>query len=403
MEFHGIRVDVDLLGRLSREFAERLDAIRAEIYKEAGREFNIGSAPQLRQVLFDELKLPVVKKTPKGEPSTDAEVLEELAPRHPLPRLIVQHRQLDKLKGTYLDALPALVLSDGRIHTSFNQVVAATGRLSSSDPNLQNIPTRTEDGRQIRQAFVAGYPGWSLLTADYSQIELRILAHYSRDPALLKAFAEDKDIHAAVASRIFGVAEADVSSNQRRVAKTVNFGVIYGISPYGLATRLGIPQTEAAVFIDAYFREYAGVAEFMSRTLVSAQKSGRVETLLGRRRAVSGIKNTGFRNLGQTERIAVNAVIQGSAADLIKKAMLLVDDRIRRAGLKAAMLLQIHDELVFEAPDDEIPPLARLVEEAMTTAMTIDVPLQVDLGAGPNWLDVQDIPTRIVSRSAKAA
>jgi DNA polymerase I len=392
MEGHGIKVDVNLLRRLSKEFAERLEAIKAEIYRQAGREFNISSAPQLREVLFLELKLPVIKKTPKGEASTDAEVLEELAARHPLPRMIVEHRQLDKLKGTYLDALPMLVhADDGRVHASFNQVVAATGRLSSSDPNLQNIPVRTEDGRQIRQAFVPGFPGWSLLTADYSQIELRVLAHFSKDPALAKAFADDQDIHAAVAARIFNVPEADVDSNQRRVAKTVNFGVIYGISPYGLAARLGITQIEAGAFIDAYFREYAGVADFMSRTLESAKQSGRVETILGRRRAVTGIKNTGFRNLGQTERIAVNAVIQGSAADLIKKAMLLVDQRIREAGFQARMLLQIHDELVFEAPDGEIAPLAALVRHAMTTALDLDVPIKVDVASGPNWLDVEDI------------
>jgi DNA polymerase I len=392
MERHGIKVDVGLLKRLSKEFANRLETIKAEIYKEAGREFNIGSGPQLRDVLFIELKLPVIRKTPKGEPSTDAEVLEELAARHRLPRLIVKHRQLDKLKGTYLDALPLLVNPDDeRVHASFNQVVAATGRLSSSDPNLQNIPVRTEDGRQIRQAFVPGFPEWSLLTADYSQIELRVLAHFSKDPALLRAFADDRDIHSAVASRIFGIPESEVDSGQRRVAKTVNFGVIYGISPYGLAARLGITQTEAGAFIDAYFREYAGVAEFMSSTLVSAQKSGRVETILGRRRSVTGIKKTGFRNLGQTERIAVNAVIQGSAADLIKRAMLLVDQRIRDAGLQARMLLQIHDELVFEAPDGEIPPLADLVRNAMTSALNLDVPIRVDLGYGPNWLDVQDL------------
>ncbi len=241
MERLGVKVDVPKLRQLSEEFAARLDAIKTEIYKEAGHEFNIGSPQQLRQVLFDELKLPVISKTPGGDPSTAVDVLEELAGKHPLPKLIIEHRQLDKLKGTYLDALPLLVHpEDGRVHASFNQVVTATGRLSSSDPNLQNIPVRTEDGRQIRQAFVPGFDGWALLTADYSQIELRILAHYSKDPTLVRAFAEDKDIHAVVASRIFGVAESEVSREQRRMAKTVNFGVIYGLSGYGLATRLGI-------------------------------------------------------------------------------------------------------------------------------------------------------------------
>ena len=389
MELAGVKVDVPKLQQLSTEFGERLEAIKLDIYREAGREFNIGSGPQLRIVLFDELKLPVTKKTPKGEPSTDAEVLEELAPRHPLPRLIVKHRQLEKLKSTYLDALATLAHEDGRVHASFNQVVAATGRLSSSDPNLQNIPVRSEDGRQIRQAFVAGFPGWSLLTADYSQVELRILAHYSKDPALVKAFAEDRDIHADVAARIFGVPIAEVDANQRRVAKTVNFGIVYGIKPFGLAARLGISQAEAATFIDAYFREYAGVEAFMTRTLEGALADGRVETILGRRRAINGIKNTTGRNLNLAERLAVNTVIQGSAADLIKRAMLEVDRRIREAGMSARMLLQIHDELLFEAPDAELPALAALVREAMTTALAFDVPLKVDVAAGPNWLDVR--------------
>jgi DNA polymerase-1 len=391
MEAVGVKVDVRRLNALSDEFAARLDEIKREIHKEAGREFNIGSGPQLRQVLFDELKLPITKRTPKGEPSTDAEVLEELAPRHPLPRLIVQYRQLDKLKGTYLDALPAQAHADGRIHSSFSQVVAATGRLSSSDPNLQNIPVRTEEGRQIRQAFVPGFPGWKLLTADYSQIELRILAHYCADPSLVSAFAEDRDIHRVVASEIFSVPESQVTKDQRRMAKTVNFGVIYGLSPYGLATRLGIKQDEAARFIDAYFREYEGVDRFITKTLEGALEKGRVETILGRRRAISGIKNTTGRNRNLAERTAVNTVIQGSAADLIKRAMLEVDRRLRESKMEARMLLQIHDELVFEAPESEIRPLAGLVREAMTTALTLDVPLKVDVSAGPNWLDVEPL------------
>ena len=391
MEAAGVAVDVPKLRALSVEFADRLESIREEIYQEAGREFNIGSGPQLRAILFDELGLPVTKRTPKGEPSTDVEVLEALAAKHPLPELIIKYRQLDKLKGTYLDALPELAHTDGRIHASFNQVVAATGRLSSSDPNLQNVPVRTEDGRQIRQAFVAGFPGWSLLTADYSQIELRVLAHYSRDPALLKAFAEDLDIHAAVASKIFGVPESEVTSAQRRVAKTVNFGVIYGISAYGLAARLGIKQDEAAAFIEAYFREYEGVTRFMTATLESARDSGRVETILGRRRAVGGIKRADFRNLNTPERIAVNAVIQGSAADLIKRAMLAIDRRLSASKMQARMLLQIHDELVFEAPDSEIATLANLVREEMEGAIRLDVPLRVDISAGPNWLDTEAI------------
>jgi DNA polymerase-1 len=391
MEAVGIKVDVNRLRQLSDEFAVKLGAIEEEIYQEAGHRFNIGSLPQLRQVLFDELKLPSTKKTPGGEPSTDSEVLEELAVKHRLPRLIIEHRQLAKLKGTYLDALPEVADAGGRIHASFNQGVAATGRLSTSDPNLQNIPIRTETGSQIRQAFVPGFPGWSLLTADYSQIELRVLAHYTEDPALVRAFAEDRDIHTAVAARIFGVAEPAVDPTMRRVAKTVNFGVIYGLSAFGLAARLGITKDEASAFIEAYFKEYAGVDAFITRTLESARDKGRVETILGRRRAINGIKNTTGRVRNPAERFAINTVIQGSAADLIKRAMLVVDHRLRVAGLQARMLLQIHDELLFEAPEAEIPQLALLVGEAMTGALDLKVPLKVDLAVGPNWLDVREI------------
>ncbi len=388
MESAGIKVDVVRLRELSVDFANRIEALRKEIYHHAGREFNIGSGPQLRQVLFDDLKLPVGKKTPKGEPSTDAEVLEELAIKHPLPRQILEYRQLEKLKSTYLDALANLAHEDGRVHTSFNQVVAATGRLSSSDPNLQNIPTRTEDGRQIRQAFVAGFPGWKLLTADYSQIELRILAHYSKDPALVAAFAEDRDIHTSVAAGIFSVPDDQVTKSQRRMAKTVNFGVIYGLSAFGLASRLGINQQDAARFIDAYFEQFAGVDTFINQTRSLALEQGRVETILGRRRAISGIKNVTGRNLNLAERTAINTVIQGSAADLIKMAMLAVDRKLRESGLRARMLLQIHDELVFETPIDEVDRLAKIVGEAMTTALELTVPLGVEIAVGDNWLDV---------------
>ena len=391
MERAGIKVDVPKLKALSVEFGARLETIKAEIYELAGREFNIGSGPQLRQILFEELNLPVLAKTPKGEPSTAVEVLEELANRHSLPRAIIEHRRLEKLKSTYLDALATLAHEDGRVHTSFNQVVAATGRLSSSDPNLQNIPARTEDGRQIRQAFVPGFPGWSLVTADYSQIELRILAHYSRDPALVEAFREDRDVHSAVASGIFGVSEAEVTKDQRRVAKTVNFGVIYGLSAFGLAARLGISQPDAAKFIDSYFERYAGVAEFIDKTRRDALENGRVETILGRRRAIDGIKNVTGRNLNLAERTAINTVIQGSAADLIKRAMLAVDARMRASGMKSRMLLQIHDELLFEAPEEEIGALAALVREAMTGALDLTVPLGVEIAAGANWLDVHPI------------
>jgi DNA polymerase-1 len=393
MEATGVLVDVNRLRQLAQEFTERMGAIEAEIQTLAGRIFNINSGPQLRQVLFQDLKLPSLQKTPGGEPSTAQDVLEELAAQHPLPALLLRHRQLAKLKSTYLDALPGLVHpEDGRIHASFNQGVTATGRLSSSDPNLQNIPVRTEEGRQIRQAFIASRPDWRLLTADYSQIELRILAHYSDDPALCRAFALDQDIHRAVAARIFHVAEPAVDEAQRRVAKTVNFGVIYGLSPFGLASRLGIPQAEAAAFIDAYFQEYAGVDRFITRALETAQSQGRVETILGRRRAISGIKSTTGRVRNLPERTAINTIIQGSAADLIKRAMIRIDQALRDGGLRARMLLQIHDELVFEAPRDEIPELARLVGRAMTTALDLKVPLKVELATGVNWLDIEPLP-----------
>ena len=373
MEKAGIAVDVPRLKQLSREFAERMDVIETQVYSIAGRTFNINSGPQLRQVLFEELKLPSLQKTPGGEQSTASDVLEALALKHPLPALLIQHRQLSKLKGTYLDALPELVHpDDGRIHASFNQSVAATGRLSSSDPNLQNIPVRREDGRQIRQAFVPGRPGFALLTADYSQIELRILAHYSADPALCRAFEQGEDIHCAVASKIFGVPEKDVDDSQRGVAKTVNFGVIYGLSAFGLSSRLGITQTEAAAFIEAYFQTYAGVDRFITRTLESAQAAGRVETILGRRRPISGIKSTTGRSRNLAERTAINTVIQGSAADLIKKAMILLDERLFEGKFQARMLLQIHDELVFEAPETEIQALADLVRHTMTTAARLE-------------------------------
>jgi DNA polymerase-1 len=390
MERTGIAIDAARLRALSKEYASRLETIRDRVHAEAGHPFAINSGPQLRKVLFEELGLPVVRRTPKGEPSTDAEVLEELAPRHPLPRLIVQHRQLEKLKGTYLDTLPDLAHADGRIHASFNQVVAATGRLSSSDPNLQNIPVRTEDGREVRRAFVPGERGWQLLAADYSQIELRILAHYSGDDTLSRAFREGKDIHAVVASQIFAVPEADVTAEQRRMAKTVNFGIMYGLSGFGLAARLGISRGEGDTFIEAYLAQYPGVTEFISRTLRTAKDTGRVETILGRRRLVNGVKNTD-RMRSQPERIAVNAVIQGSAADLIKKAMIDLDRELRARKSRARLLLQIHDELVLEAPEAEIAELAALVDRVMTSAIAFDVPIEVDVAAGPNWLDVAAI------------
>jgi DNA polymerase-1 len=393
LEFNGIRLDIPLLHRLGQEMAQQLAAIEQEIYGLAGHAFNIASPKQLRQVLFDELKLPRQRKTDiTGEASTNQETLERLAALgQPLPQKILEHRQVAKLKGTYVDALPQLVdPATGRIHASFNQTVAATGRLSSSDPNLQQIPVRSEQGRQIRQAFLPA-AGWRLLTADYSQVELRLLAHFSGDAELRRAFAEDRDIHAAVAAQIFGVAERDVTAPMRRVAKTVNFGVIYGISALGLAQRLGISREEGARFIDAYFARYPKVQDYQARLLHDCRRTGYVSTILGRRREISGIRpSSTYQQRNQPEREAINMEIQGSAADLIKRAMLNLYRRLRRERRRARLLLQIHDELVFEVPPEELPEVARLVEEEMTTALALEVPLKVDLAAGPNWLDVEE-------------
>ncbi len=401
MEFLGIRLDVPLLRKLSAEMGKQLVEIEEEIYRLAGHRFKIASLPQLRTVLFDEQKLPRQRTTgTTGAASTDQETLEKLAtmtnlPGHQLPRKILEQRQVSKLKSTYVDALPEMVNpKTGRIHASFNQTVTSTGRLSASDPNLQNIPIRREMGQQIRQAFLAE-AGWQLLTADYSQIELRLLAHFCADEAMRKAFAEGRDIHTTVAAEINGVALDKVTAEMRRVAKTVNFGVLYGMSPHGLAERLHISREEAGKFIDSYFARYPSVLTYQQKLLEGCRKSGYVSTILGRRRRIDGIRSsTSYQQRNQPEREAINMEIQGSAADLIKLAMLNLYRRLRRERLRSRMLLQIHDELVFEAPPEELSALAALVREEMTTplekTLRLQVPLEVDLSAGPNWLDVQD-------------
>jgi DNA polymerase-1 len=403
MEFNGIRLDVPRLKRLGEEMAAQLAAIEKETYALAGHEFNIGSLPQLRKVLFEELSLPVQGRTGvTGEPSTDQESLEKLAAldhlNAKLPRKILEQRQIAKLKSTYVDALPTLVNPrTGRVHTSFNQTVAATGRLSSADPNLQNIPVRRDMGQQIRQAFVPE-EGWQLLTADYSQIELRLLAHFCGDEELRQAFADERDVHTTVAAQIFGVAEESVNPDQRRMAKTVNFGVIYGMSATGLAQRLQIPRGEAAAFITAYFKRYPRVEVYQAHLLAECRRTGMVSTILGRRRHFdpTAIRaTTSYRDRIQPEREAINMEIQGSAADLIKLAMLEVYRRLRQEKMRARMLLQIHDELVFEAPPEEMPSLVDLVRREMTTPvekrLDLRVPLRVDLAVGPNWLDVAEM------------
>jgi DNA polymerase-1 len=390
MEYNGIRVDPDELRRQSAELARRLEQLVGDIHRLAGHEFNIDSPLQLRKVLFEELRLPVKKRTKTG-PSTDQDVLEELALSHPLPAKIIEHRHLSKLKGTYLDALPALINPrTGRIHCSFNQVVAATGRLSSSDPNLQNIPIRTEEGRRIRKAFVPAGPGWKLVSADYSQIELRMLAHFSQDPVLLEAFAQGLDIHAAVAADVYGVDRSLVTPEMRRVAKAVNFGVIYGQSPFGLAAQLGISQDDAARFIDEYFARYAGVAKFLEDVLAECERTGYARTILGRRRRIEGIRPERNKNRTMPERTAINSVIQGSAADLIKQAMVRIHERLRQSRHPGRMLLQIHDELVFECPEEDVGTLVGIVREEMSSALQLSVPLVVDVTVGDNWLEGEE-------------
>lgn len=392
-ELNGIKIDIDRLAGLSREYGKRMETIEAEIHALAGHPFNIGSPKQLADVLFDEKQLPVIKKTKTGR-STDVEVLEELAkmrdlPGHELAEKVVAYRQYAKLKGTYIDALPQQVHPEtGRLHTSLNQVVAATGRLSSNEPNLQNIPIRTDEGREIRSAFIPGEPEWRLLAADYSQIELRILAHYSQDDALCAAFAADEDIHTRVASEVYGVSPADVTSQMRRSAKAINFGIIYGQTPWGLGKTLDIDKDEAAAFIEAYFARYPGVAELIEKILDECRRDHYVSTILGRRRTIEGVRSAGrrpqlWKNL--PERTAINTVIQGSAADLIKVAMLNVHRRMRREDVSARLLLQIHDELLFETPPDELDELSSLAQAEMSGAFRLRVPLKVDLKTGPNW------------------
>jgi DNA polymerase-1 len=394
MECRGVRVDTELLASLSADYAARLATLEAEIHALAGRPFSIASPIQLRAVLFDELGLPVVKRTKTG-PSTDAEVLEELAPRHPLPAKLLEHRRYAKLKSTYVDALPALVDSGtGRIHTTFNQTVTATGRLSSSDPNLQNIPIRTAEGQQIRAAFIPRRPDWRFVAADYSQIELRVLAHLSGDAAMREAFASGADIHVRTAAAVHGVPPDEVSDTMRRTAKAVNFGILYGQSGFGLAKSLGIPQAEATAFIAAYLASFAGAAAYMDEVLDRCRRDGHVTTILGRRRGIAGVRARAARRnaagvpaLTLPERTAVNTVVQGSAADLIKLAMLAVDRRLRADGLAGAIVLQIHDELVIEAPAGEVERVAAIAVEEMRGAMRLDVPLEVSVSSGATWAE----------------
>ena len=387
MEQTGISVDADILQEISVQLDKEIEALTVEIYAQAGEAFNIASTQQLGVILFDKLGLRVVSKTGKGKPSTRENVLQELATEHPLPGLILDWRHFAKLKSTYVDSLPGLMHPETqRIHTSFNQTVAATGRLSSSNPNLQNIPVRTARGREIRKAFVPA-KGWRLLSADYAQIELRILASLSGDEALTTAFLTGEDIHTATAARVFGIDVTDVTRTQRSKAKEVNYGIPYGVSAFGLAQRLRCPMSEAQALIDQYQKSYPQVAGYLALQVEKAREQGYVETMLGRRRYVPDI-NARNRNVrSAAERVAVNMPIQGTQADMIKIAMVNVDARLRREKLKSRMLLQVHDELVFEVPPDEVERMSVLVAEEMEQALPLKVPVLAEVNVGDNWLD----------------
>jgi DNA polymerase-1 len=388
MEMTGICVDKEKLMNLSKSFEHQLEQLESMIYSIAGEEFNIKSSQQLGRILFEKLKLPVQKKTRKKTGySTDVDVLTALSDKHELPALILRHRTLAKLKSTYTDALLDLVHPEtGRIHTSYNQTVTATGRLSSSDPNLQNIPVRTDEGIEIRKAFVPR-KGWILVSADYSQIELRILAHCADDDILIKAFEDDEDIHTRTATEVFQIFPSFVTSDLRRQAKVINFGIIYGMSPYGLSKELGISQKMAKTYIDNYFSRYKGVKRFIDQTISDARETRKTSTLLGRIRLLPDIDSSNKIVREFAERTAINTPIQGTAADLIKLAMIRIDKAFRQDGLNSAMLLSVHDEIVFEVPTEELTSVKRLVKEIMEGIWNLKVPLKVNVASGENWAE----------------
>lgn len=385
IERNGVAVDAELLHKQSQQLEKRIGELEREAFELAGREFNLGSPKQLGQILFEEQKIPVLKKTPKGAPSTAEGVLEELALDYPLPKVIMQHRGLAKLKSTYTDKLPRLLnKATGRVHTSYHQAVTATGRLSSSDPNLQNIPIRTEEGRKIRQAFIAR-PGYRIVAADYSQIELRIMAHLSEDKGLLEAFAEGRDIHTATAAEVFGTSLEKVSGDQRRSAKAINFGLIYGMSAWGLSRQLHIERNQAQIYIDRYFDRYPGVARYMERIRSQAAEDGFVETVLGRRLYLPEIQSQNRNRRQGAERTAINAPMQGTAADIIKQAMIDVDAWLAEGEFDALMVMQVHDELVFEVAEKQVEAFIEQVQKRMQGAAELKVPLIVEAESGANW------------------
>jgi DNA polymerase-1 len=385
MERHGVLVDATLLARQSDELGARLLELERQAHDAAGQPFNLNSPKQLGEILFGKLQLPVVKKTASGGPSTDEEVLEKLAEDYPLPKLLLEYRGAAKLKSTYTDKLPRMVNArTGRVHTSYSQATAVTGRLSSTDPNLQNIPVRTLEGRRIREAFVAP-SGSVIVSADYSQIELRIMAHLSRDESLLRAFAQGLDVHRATASEVFGVPVEEVSAEQRRYAKTINFGLIYGMSAFGLAAQLGIEREAAKNWIERYFARYPGVARYMNDTRAQAKAQGYVETVLGRRLWLPEINSPNGPRRGAAERQAINAPLQGTAADIVKLAMVAVQGWLETEQLGSRLIMQVHDELVLEVPGGELDLVKREVARLMGAALVLEVPLLVEVGAGPNW------------------
>ena len=386
MEHVGIGVDRSYLEGMGNDLRKRLDVLDARVQELAGEPFNVNSTDQLRSILFDKLGLPVIKKTSTGKPSTDASVLKKM--EHPLVDALLEYRELEKLRSTYVDGYLPLVEADGRIHTRFNQMAATTGRLSSDRPNLQNIPVRSESGRTIRRAFVAG-EGSEFLVADYSQIELRVLAHMSGDPFLLEAFRVGSDIHTATAARVWGLTEDQVTREQRNTAKMINFGLLYGMEAFGLADRLGISREEARAHIDAYFAQFVQVKEFMSSVVTLARNQGYTTTLFGRRRYLPELKSDNFRIRQMGERMALNAPVQGTSADIIKKAMIELDRGLREGGYESCLILQIHDELILECPDDEMSSAEKLVVETMEGVVALDVPLVVDVGSGSDLASVK--------------
>jgi DNA polymerase-1 len=386
MERTGVRIDSKMLNQQSQRFAENLHELEQRAYEIAGRPFNLGSPKQIGAIFFDELEMPVISKTPKGAPSTAESVLQELAEMdYELPAVILEHRGLSKLKSTYTDKLPEMVDRDsGRVHTSYHQAVAATGRLSSSSPNLQNIPVRNEEGRLIRQAFIPE-DGYRMVAADYSQIELRIMAHLSGDQGLLDAFSSGADIHRATAAEVFGAALDEVTDEQRRSAKAVNFGLIYGMSAFGLSRQLNVDRATSQSYIDLYFERYPGVKQFMDKTREDAHNKGYVETVFGRRLYLPEINARNKQRQAAAERTAINAPMQGTASDIIKRAMLAVDSWIEREGHGVKMIMQVHDELVFEIKSEELNSACEQIRACMEGAAELQVPLVVDIGVGDNW------------------